>query len=95
MQRYSSSEGRAPKLDHLGGKTWERTKSRPKEEVYEEVKASYNAAPNGADLLYLCRSCYGGVVRFRQKDGVCPANPVVDVHGLIWPRAHLRAMSAE
>jgi DNA adenine methylase len=36
---------------------------------YEKIKASYNASPNGADLLFLCRSCYGGVVRFRQKDG--------------------------
>lgn len=36
---------------------------------YEKIKASYNAGPNGADLLFLCRSCYGGVVRFRQKDG--------------------------
>jgi len=35
---------------------------------YEKVKASYNAKPNGADLLFLCRACYGGVVRFR-KDG--------------------------
>ena len=37
--------------------------------VYEEIKASYNAQPNGADLLFLCRSCYGGVVRFRKADG--------------------------
>lgn len=36
---------------------------------YEEIKASYNKQPNGADLLFLCRSCYGGVVRFRQSDG--------------------------
>jgi DNA adenine methylase len=36
---------------------------------YEEIKASYNRNPNGADLLFLCRSCYGGVVRFRQSDG--------------------------
>jgi len=36
---------------------------------YEQIKASYNACPNGADLLFLCRSCYGGVVRFRQSDG--------------------------
>ena len=34
---------------------------------YEEIKAAYNTRPNGADLLFLCRSCYGGVVRFRQK----------------------------
>lgn len=36
---------------------------------YEEIKASYNASPNGADLVFLCRSCYGGVVRFRKRDG--------------------------
>lgn len=37
--------------------------------VYEKIKNSYNETPSGADLLFLCRSCYGGVVRFRQKDG--------------------------
>jgi DNA adenine methylase len=36
---------------------------------YETIKASYNANPNGADLLFLCRACYGGVVRFRKADG--------------------------
>jgi len=40
-----------------------------KVEEYEKIKAAYNAQPNGADLLFLCRSCYGGVVRFRQRDG--------------------------
>jgi DNA adenine methylase len=44
-------------------------KSQTKECVYEIVKAAYNACPNGPDLLYLCRSCYGGVVRFRKSDG--------------------------
>jgi DNA adenine methylase len=48
---------------------WEQTRQQAKEVVYEQVKASYNANPNGADLLYLCRSCYGGVVRFRKTDG--------------------------
>ncbi|MDA7932408.1 Dam family site-specific DNA-(adenine-N6)-methyltransferase [Mariniblastus sp.] len=37
--------------------------------AYEAIKASYNANPNGADFLFLCRSCYGGVVRFRKADG--------------------------
>src|SRR5690606_30560865 len=37
-------------------------------EAYEAIKAAYNRQPNGADLLFLSRSCYGGVVRFR-KDG--------------------------
>ncbi len=39
-----------------------------KQEIYEKVKASYNNQPNGADLLFICRSCYGGVVRFRKAD---------------------------
>ena len=37
--------------------------------AYERVKASYNAAPNAADFLFLSRACYGGVVRFRKADG--------------------------
>jgi DNA adenine methylase len=37
--------------------------------AYETIKASYNADPNGADLVFLCRACYGGVVRFRKRDG--------------------------
>lgn len=36
---------------------------------YERIKAAYNRQPNGADLLFLCRACYGGVVRFRKADG--------------------------
>jgi len=40
-----------------------------KVEAYEKVKADYNAKPNGADLLFLSRVCYGGVVRFRKADG--------------------------
>jgi DNA adenine methylase len=40
-----------------------------KKEAYEHVLASYNSAPNGADLVFLCRACYGGVVRFRKADG--------------------------
>jgi DNA adenine methylase len=52
-----------------------------KEDAYKAVKADYNAHPNGADLLFLCRTCYGGVIRFRQQDGhmstPCgPHNPV-------------------
>ncbi len=48
---------------------WQQMASGDKIEEYERIKAAYNARPNGADLLFLCRSCYGGVVRFRQADG--------------------------
>ncbi|MGH8261825.1 MAG: Dam family site-specific DNA-(adenine-N6)-methyltransferase [Steroidobacteraceae bacterium] len=37
--------------------------------AYDRIRDSYNARPNGADLLYLSRTCYGGVVRFRKRDG--------------------------
>ncbi|MEX2288345.1 MAG: DNA adenine methylase [Planctomycetaceae bacterium] len=48
---------------------WQQLTKGDKLREYERIKASYNAAPNGADLVFLCRSCYGGVVRFRQNDG--------------------------
>lgn len=48
---------------------WKTVEEFGKTEAYERIKASYNAKPNGADLLFLCRACYGGVVRFRQADG--------------------------
>jgi DNA adenine methylase len=40
-----------------------------KEKCYDRILANYNAKPNGPDLLFLCRACYGGVVRFRKLDG--------------------------
>ena len=48
---------------------WQRFSAGDRRDVYEEIKASYNGQPNGADLLFLSRSCYGGVVRFRKADG--------------------------
>lgn len=48
---------------------WETVNSGDKVKEYERIKAHYNANPNPADLLFLSRSCYGGVVRFRQSDG--------------------------
>ncbi|MCE2970973.1 MAG: DNA adenine methylase [Burkholderiales bacterium] len=54
-----------------------------KRAAYERVLAAFNARPNGADLLFLCRACYGGVVRFRKEDG-CMSTPV-GVHDPIDP----------
>ncbi len=48
---------------------WNQKQIDSKEVVYERARAAYNAQPSGVDLLYLCRACYGGVVRFRKKDG--------------------------
>lgn len=48
---------------------WLALRNGNKVEEYEKIKASYNNCPNAADLLFLSRSCYGGVVRFRKSDG--------------------------
>lgn len=63
---------------------WQEMVTEDKVSVYERTKASYNAHPNGADLLFLCRTCYGGVVRFRQADGYM--STPCGVHGPIPPR---------
>jgi DNA adenine methylase len=56
-----------------------------KKEAYSKVLANYNAAPNGADLLFLCRTCYGGVVRFRKNDGFM--STPVGVHQPVSPES--------
>ena len=56
--------------------------------AYEDIKASYNANPNGADFLFLCRSCYGGVVRFRKADGYM--STPCGIHKPIPPEAFTR-----
>ena len=48
---------------------WTYAMSGDRRERYEEIKESYNARSNGADFLYIARSCYGGVIRFRKQDG--------------------------
>ena len=60
---------------------WNQVASGDKVAEYERIKTAYNDSPNGADFLFLCRSCYGGVVRFRKIDGYMstpcgPHNPI-------------------
>jgi len=40
-----------------------------KVEQYEKIKARYNEGANAADFLFLTRTAYGGVMRFRKSDG--------------------------
>lgn len=56
-----------------------------KDGAYEKVRGSYNRTPNGADLLFLSRTCYGGVVRFRKTDGYM--STPCGVHSPIPPRS--------
>ena len=58
---------------------------------YAEIRDRFNAGPNGADLLFLCRSCYGGVVRFRKNDGYM--STPVGAHNPISPESFSRRLS--
>lgn len=70
---------------------WHRLMSGEKTKRYEELLAAYNAQPNGADLLFICRSCYGGVVRFR-KDGYM--STPVGAHQPISPESFAKRVDA-
>ena len=48
---------------------WAYAMAGDRRERYEEIKASYNTCANAADFLFLTRSCYAGIVRFRKRDG--------------------------
>ena len=48
---------------------YQQFKSGDKKEQYEAIKANFNKNPNGPDFLFLTRSCWGGVIRFRKADG--------------------------
>jgi len=73
---------------------WNLYMSGDRVEKYEEIKAAYNSNPNAADLLFLSRSCYGGVVRFRMDGYIStpcgihqPVEPVsFDKRVDIWQR---------
>jgi DNA adenine methylase len=47
-------------------KMWNQYQKDPKY-TYLEIRNSYNSKPNGLDLLFLSRSCYGGVIRFTKE----------------------------
>lgn len=69
MEIWTTLRAKPDTLRAWYAERWNRMMAGDKVGVYEEIKASYNRAPNGADLLFLCRSAYGGVVRFRKEDG--------------------------
>jgi len=67
---------------------WQVAMRGDKVKAYERIKAKYNMNPNGADLLFICRACYGGVVRFRQSDGYI--STPCGVHSPISPNSFSR-----
>jgi DNA adenine methylase len=69
MEIWQTLHAEPETLKRWYAERWHTMMNGEKVAVYEEIKAAYNAHPNGADLLFLCRACYGGVVRFRRTDG--------------------------
>ncbi len=69
MEIWSTLQHQPELLKEWYRQRWHVMDAGDKKEEYARIKASYNARPNGADLLFLSRSCYGGVIRFRQADG--------------------------
>lgn len=48
---------------------WEAGEAGDRAAIYETVRARFNASREPADLIYLSRAAYGGVIRFRRRDG--------------------------
>lgn len=92
MQIWQKLHDDADALKRWYAERWHAMMSAQKVDAYERIKAAYNAQPNGADLLFLCRSCYGGVVRFRQSDGYM--STPCGIHNPISPEAFSRRVDA-
>tara|TARA_A100001011_G_scaffold362255_1_gene411057 strand:- start:1020 stop:1901 length:882 start_codon:yes stop_codon:yes gene_type:complete len=72
-------------LDYYTEKWTEYVKNEErKNETYNEVVKSYNANPNPLDFLFISRTCYGGVLRYRKIDG--HLSTPVGVHSAIPPK---------
>jgi DNA adenine methylase len=69
IEIWSSLSGNSDVLKSWYAERWDFLQAGEKHAQYEKIKSAYNRSPNGPDLLFLCRSCYGGVVRFRKTDG--------------------------
>jgi len=52
-------------IDHYS-RLWAQSQ-KDKPGTYYTTLARYNRTPNGLDLMFLCRACYGGVVRFTKR----------------------------
>ncbi len=70
---------------------WQTMMDGEKVNVYKELRDRYNRAPNAADLLFLTRSCYGGVIRFSKIGAM---NTPCGIHRPIAPAEFARRAAA-
>lgn len=69
MEIWTELANTPQELKQWYAERWRAFMSGDRKEVYEDIKDSFNRCPNGSDLVFLSRACYGGVVRFRKHDG--------------------------
>jgi DNA adenine methylase len=69
IEIWKTLKANPEELVHWYAVRWQMMKLEGKVAAYEFIKANYNRSANGPDFLFLTRSCYGGVIRFRKHDG--------------------------
>lgn len=62
-----------------------------KKAIYRDVVNSYNEKPNPLDFLFISRTCYGGVLRYRKADGAL--STPVGAHLAIPPDAFAKRLA--
>jgi DNA adenine methylase len=91
IEIWQTLRGHPDQLKKQYQERWNAVMHGEKVREYERIKAHYNAQPNGADLLFLSRACYGGVVRFRKADG--HMSTPCGIHDPITPDAFARRVN--
>jgi DNA adenine methylase len=71
-------------------KRWQESQ-KDRQQAYEQIKARFNRHSNPADLLFLSRTCYGGVIRFR-RDGYM--STPIGIHDPIRPESMAKRINA-
>jgi len=87
IEIFKTLQSDPERLKQWYAERWHRMKAGDKRAVYEEIRSSYNINPNAADLVFISRACYGGVVRFR-VDGYI--STPVGIHEPISPNSFSR-----
>jgi len=85
VQIFQTLQDSPDTLKRWYSERWHMMMGGDKKEAYERIRASFNAEPNPGDLLFISRSCYGGVIRFRKADG--HISTPVGVHSPISPES--------
>lgn len=66
IEMWNLLQSEPEKIYQYYEKTWNKF-IKNKSVVYKEILASYNQKPNPLDLIFISRSCYGGVIRFTKQ----------------------------